>query len=144
MSFNSSVDSTANNTITKIAIKIHYCIAKFPSPNMEITLTIYTVLISYVLPLSTIIFCYARMIIKIIKNSKSQSLTEEYKYSYSANNKSTLRLKDSNSTKNCIDKVCFLLNYFIENFLLIVSIKRNRLKLVQTAWLVCPSTGAII
>lgn len=94
VSFNSTVDYS-NSSISKQSTKIHYCIAKFPSPNMEITLTIYTVLISYVLPLSTIIFCYARMIIKIIKNSKDQSLTEEYKFSTSSSKTGTFRLSET-------------------------------------------------
>ena len=73
ISFNTTTET--NQQITMI----HYCIARFPSPNLEITLTMYTVLISYVLPLLTIIFCYARMMIKILRNAKNQ-LFEEYKF----------------------------------------------------------------
>lgn len=51
---------------------ITYCTANFPSYEIEAMTTIYTVIISYVLPLMTIIFCYAKMIIKIIKKSKEQ------------------------------------------------------------------------
>lgn len=45
--------------------------------NMEIVLTVYTVMISYVLPLTTIIFCYMRMIRRIY--GKSNDLAEESK-----------------------------------------------------------------
>ena len=86
ISFNITTETSQQITL------IHYCVARFPSPNLEITLTMYTVLISYVLPLLTIIFCYARMMIKILKNAKNQ-LFEEYK---SISNKS-IRQDDLNS-----------------------------------------------
>ena len=53
-----------------------YCIANFPSYKIEVLLTLYTVMMSYVLPLMTIIFCYARMIVKIIRKSKEQLFYE--------------------------------------------------------------------
>jgi hypothetical protein len=56
--------------------KIMYCYASFPSVNFEIALTIYTVIISYVLPLLTIIFCYARMIKKIVSSSHEKEAFE--------------------------------------------------------------------
>ena len=58
---------------------VTYCISKFPEKEIEIGLTLYTVLISYVLPLMTIIFCYMRMIIKIYSKSSDQKLVEQSK-----------------------------------------------------------------
>lgn len=60
-----------------------YCAADFPifqilvgdTPvyiNMEIVLSLYTVMISYVLPLTTIIFCYMRMILRIYDKSNAE------------------------------------------------------------------------
>lgn len=40
-------------------------------------MTIYTVMIAYVLPLLTIIFCYIRMILKLLRKSKNSYLLEE-------------------------------------------------------------------
>ncbi|CAF0832053.1 unnamed protein product [Brachionus calyciflorus] len=62
--------------------KIHnanLCISKFPNKNIEIALTIYTVLISYVLPLLTIIFCYKAIILNFYSKSSDQKLVEESK-----------------------------------------------------------------
>lgn len=74
-------NSTENNQNATIFMNDNksvpmYCFATFPSPNMEKALTIYTVIISYVLPLLTIIFCYARMIGKIVNKSSEKEIFE--------------------------------------------------------------------
>jgi hypothetical protein len=69
---NSNVTTFINENKTIVM----YCYASFPSQNMEKALTIYTVIISYVLPLLTIIFCYARMIGKIVNKSSEKEIFE--------------------------------------------------------------------
>jgi hypothetical protein len=72
-----------NENIEQIKLKhkiIKNCLAKFPNDEMEKALTIYTVIISYVLPLATIVFCYARMINKIVNKSKGESILEKSKH----------------------------------------------------------------
>lgn len=71
-------NQTANSTIVD-SHDVYYCASQFPSKNMEIALTIYTVIISYCLPLLTIIFCYMRMMIKLLAKSKDQKLLEKSK-----------------------------------------------------------------
>lgn len=80
----------------------YYCIAKFPTLTLEITFTMYTVLISYVLPLTTIIFCYARMMLKIIKNAKNL-LSEDSKITSPTNFRN----------RNQENQVCLLIWLFI-------------------------------
>ena len=81
-----------------------YCYATFPSENMEKALTIYTVIISYVLPLVCIIYCYAGMINKIVNKSNERELFEmKFPTSTSSNH--------NESPNNTVLKVYF--QYFI-------------------------------
>lgn len=70
-----------------------HCIAKFPSKKWEQLIAIYTVIMSYVLPLTTILFCYIRMIIKFVKKSSDNMWNEsnvQSTASYSNVTRSTL------------------------------------------------------
>ncbi len=92
---------------------VRYCVSSFPKLNisipfvhikqvdldMEIVLTIYTVLISYVLPLLTIIFCYAPMIAKILSKSPNQKLLDRSK-NFSMNRRKSLRPESPTRTKS--------------------------------------------
>lgn len=51
--------------------------------SLEMVMTIYTVLISYVIPLIIIFFCYIRMLQKLAKRSRAGHLREEYRSSFS-------------------------------------------------------------
>ncbi len=68
---------------TGAAKSIYYCTSNFPNEISEIIMTLYTVMIAYVLPLLIIIFCYIRMILKIVRKSKDNYLTEEYRSTFS-------------------------------------------------------------
>ena len=92
---------------------VKYCVSSFPKVNisipfsnnsqvdfdMEIVLTIYTVMISYVLPLLTIIFCYAPMIAKILSKSPNQKLLDRAK-NFSMNNRKSFRSESPTRTKS--------------------------------------------
>lgn len=83
---------------------IYYCQRNFPNRISEIIMTLYTVMIAYVLPLLTIIFCYMRMIFKILKNSK-KGLMEEYHSSYSLSKNSTKISKSSKANSFNLNSV---------------------------------------
>ncbi len=95
---------SANTSKTGVAKIVYYCTSNFPNDISEIIMTLYTVMIAYVLPLLIIIFCYIRMILKIVRKSKSNYLTEEYRSSFKNNSSaSTQQCRGSN-----IDSVCEL------------------------------------
>lgn len=87
---------------------VTYCISKFPEIEIEIGLTLYTVLISYVLPLTTIIFCYMRMIIKIYSKSNDQKLVEQSKNFSGGQERSnkTIRYRKSEKNHNNKNHLC--------------------------------------
>ena len=68
MYYNQHTDAETEDTV---------CFATFPSKRMEIALTVYTVIISYVLPLLTIIFCYTRMMRIILKKTSEEYFMTE-------------------------------------------------------------------
>jgi hypothetical protein len=85
---------------------VMYCYASFPSQNMEKALTIYTVIISYVLPLLTIIFCYARMIVKIVNKPSEKEIFEMM--NGHGNSASKVYLPNSNNNNNKVNiKISF-------------------------------------
>jgi hypothetical protein len=75
-----STESSTASTITPMLplVELKYCVATFPSLRFEIVLTLYTVMISYVLPLIVIIFCYMRMIVNIYTKSSEFELSKNY------------------------------------------------------------------
>jgi KISS1 receptor len=85
-----------------------HCIAKFPSKKWEQLIAIYTVIMSYVLPLTTILFCYIRMIIKFVKKSSDNMWNTpglQSSVSYSTNNRSTLIGNTSNGSPKSFNQV---------------------------------------
>ncbi len=58
------------NTIVKQTITtVRLCYAEFPNKNWVKRSTIYTVIVTYVIPLTIIILCYMKIIMRIIKKS---------------------------------------------------------------------------
>ena len=103
-SFKEMVTNWTSDSSESTIFVIKYCVATFPSLNFEILLTLYTVLISYVLPLIVIIFCYMRMIINIYFVSNDQNLVELSKNYSSAKSCSSINKKETSEMK----KVGFL------------------------------------
>ena len=77
-----------------------YCVTNFPQEfPFEICITIYTVIISYVLPLLTIIFCYVGMMKKFLKKSTEQNILEHsIKFSSFKKHKIVHKLNNHTST----------------------------------------------
>jgi hypothetical protein len=75
-----------------------YCFTDFPSFSIEVTITLYTIVISYILPLLTIIFCYIGMTKKFLKKSTEQNMLEHsIKFSNLNNKAKSLYLKRNNN-----------------------------------------------
>lgn len=107
-STNSTYSTNSTNATEQMAPIVinRYCTAQFPSVKMEIILTLYTVMMSYVLPLLTIIFCYLRMIIKIYSNSNDQKLVEDSKTFTSHNFGSAQRLNVNRQVRVSMENFC--------------------------------------
>lgn len=73
--------------------------------SLEMVMTIYTVLISYVIPLIIIFFCYIRILQKLAKRSRAGHLGEEYRSSFSDRKRlsrnSTYSFKYNNEKNTC-------------------------------------------
>ncbi len=75
-----------------------YCFTNFPNFTIEVTITLYTICISYVLPLLTIIFCYIGMMKKFLKKSGEQNMLEHsIKFSNLNSKSKSLYVKRSNN-----------------------------------------------
>lgn len=96
--YNSSVASKTNPDQYDIMV-LKYCVAKFPSIKFEIILTLYTVLISYCLPLIVIIVCYLQMIVYIIHGQSSEQKLLKQSKNFASAHKTVVNRKE-NSVKS--------------------------------------------
>ena len=84
-----------------------YCFTDFPNFTIEVSITLYTIIISYILPLLCIIICYIGMMTKFLKKSTEQNMLEHsIKFSNSKKSKNIYRsdLRNTKTLKNGTDR----------------------------------------